>query len=185
MSDTWQRHGDRRLVIRSGNPIGRYLIGAPFLLTGAWFLWKYLVLGIAEYARAGDWRGLASNPFGWLVVILMGSVFFVPGWLLCFFRRVVLVDLDSAALLERKDFRVFRRDTRHDLKAFNRIVVLEEPVKNSARTLHGVYLYRADESNVIAAVMDREPEATALAEALCGLLGLEIISTTQRAWQDR
>src|SRR5262245_9863860 len=103
MSDTWKNLGEGRLVVRSGNPIGRYLIGVPFLVARIYCFDRYFVLVIVAYVEAGDWRALFSGFIGWFVILAMSAVFLVPGWVLCLFRRVVLIDAGGGALLDRKD----------------------------------------------------------------------------------
>ena len=77
-NDTWKRDGGR--IVVTGNPgIGRYLFGVPWLLFGLHFYYKYLVLGTAEYIKAGDIAGIFTGVLGWLVIVLFGAVFVVPG----------------------------------------------------------------------------------------------------------
>ena len=100
-NDTWTLPENGRLLV-TGNPgIGRYIFGVPWLLFGVHFLYKYLVLGIAEYIKAGDIAGIFTGVLGWLVVLLMGSIFVVPGWLLVFLRRRVVIDTVYGKLEEK------------------------------------------------------------------------------------
>ncbi len=172
MSDLWTRQGDERLYVRSRPGSARLLIGLPFLAMGCWFLYRYLVMGIVEYIRAGDWAGLFSGVLGWLVILLMGGLFFVPGWLLVFTRRALLIDRPTGVAFEARDFLVYRQRIRHPLAAFRRVLLLHEQVKKTNRWLESVYLVRLDDSHLLVGTSDTEAEAERLAVATAELLGL-------------
>lgn len=187
MSDTWKQEGAGRLFIHNRCGWPRLLIGLPFLLLGAWFLYRYLVLSVVAYVKAGDWAGLFGNPLGWLVILFMGGAFLVPGWLLVFFRRALVLDRAAGVALELKDFRIFRRATRHVLDPFHLVLLLHERVKKtgSARWQECVYLVRRDESLLLLGVFEDEAAAGALAEAAARLLDLPRATHDQDAWQNR
>lgn len=72
-NDTWKRDGGR--IVVTGNPgIGRYIFGVPWLLFGLHFYYSYLVMGIAEYIKAGDVVGIFTGVFGWLIIVLFGAI---------------------------------------------------------------------------------------------------------------
>lgn len=172
MSDTWTRRGDQQLFVRSRLPRARFLIGVPFLALGGWFLYRYLILGIVEYVQAGDWAGLFSGVLGWMVIVLMGGLFVVPGWLLMFTRRALLIDRPSGLALEMRDFLIGRKRNRHALGEFVAVLLLHEQVEKTNRWLESVYLVRADDRTLLVGTMDTETEADALSAATADLLGL-------------
>ena len=187
MADAWKREGEGRLFIHARFGWARLLMGLPFLLLGAWFYYRYLVLAIAAYVRAGDWAGLFGNPLGWLVILVMGGAFFVPGWLLVFFRRALVIDREAGVAIELKDFRVYRRATRHALEPFHLVLLLHEQIKGSTSSTwqECVYLVRRDESLLPVGAFEKEPDANALADALSALLGLPRQTHDEDAWKNR
>jgi len=185
MSDRWTLQNDDRLFVSARFGWARLLIGLPFLLMGAWFLVRYFVLGIAAYVRAGDWAGLFSHPLGWLVILLMGGIFLVPGWLIVFLRRAMLIDRGAGVAIEMTDFRVFRKVKRHPLEPFHQVLTLHEKIKDSSRWHESVYLVRRDESSLLIGIFEREPDAEALAAALSDLLGLPRKTADEDEWRAR
>ena len=187
MPDIWKQEGGQRLFIHNRCGWSRLLIGLPFLFFGAWFYYRYLVLSVLEYVKAGDWAGLFGNPLGWLVILFMGGAFLVPGWLLVFFRRAMVLDRAAGVALELKDFRIFRRATRHPLDPFHLVLLLHEQVKNTraARWQECVYLVRRDESMLLLGIFEDEAAAGALADAAAGMLNLPRATHDQSAWQNR
>ena len=186
MSDRWTVD-TRRLIVQSQLPKSRLLIGLPFLLLGAWFFAKYFLLSIVAYVRVGDWRGLAGNPFGWLVILAMSALFLVPGWLLVFTRRLLVLDQAAGTATELRDFRVWRQVQSHALGRQREIVWLHEPVKDSrsAACLEGVYLVGRDEKHLLLGMFDDEPAARALAEAAAAFTGLPWKVADRDAWNNR
>lgn len=185
--DRWKQTGPGRIFVSSGFSGGRAIFGVPCLSLGGWFIFKYFILGIVEYARAGDWAGMFSGVLGWVVILAMGGCFLVPGWLLLFFRRAVMIDRDAGIALEMKDFRVGRRVTRHPLDAFHLALVLHERVKGSksSRWQESVYLVRRDETSLLVGVMEKEDDARALAGALAALLSLSQRVADEDEWMNR
>ena len=182
-NDSWTADGRGRIVITGNAGIGRYVFGVPLLLFGAYFLYKYLVLGIADYIKAGDIAGIFTGIFGWLVVILMGGIFFVPGWLLVFLRRRVVIDVPHSMVAEKNDFLLFSRGKSQRLTGFGAIQVVETASTSQDKTggttstvttwMHEVRLLPRGEGNyVLAGIMQDEAEARKLAAAMAELLRL-------------
>lgn len=165
----------------TGNPgIGRYLFGVPWLLFGLHFYYKYLVLGIAEYIKAGDIAGIFTGMFGWLVIVLFGAVFVVPGWLLVFLRRRVVVDVGRGMVDAMNDYLLFRRGKSHRLGGFGS-VLLAETVSTSrsghsdsvTTYMHEVRLMpRREGEPIVAGIMLDEEEGQQLGTAIADLLNL-------------
>jgi len=177
-NDTWKRDGGR--IVVTGNPgIGRYLFGVPWLLFGLHFYYKSLILGIAEYIKAGDIAGIFTGMFGWLLIVLFGAIFVVPGWLFVFLRRRVVVDVGRGMVDEMNDYLLFRRGKSHRLGEFNSVLLAETVSrgKNSSGTvttsMHEVRLMpRREGEHVLAAIMQDEEEGKRLGTAIADLLNL-------------
>ena len=173
-NDIWKRDGGRIMV--TGNPgIGRYIFGVPWLLFGLHFYYKSLILGIAEYIKAGDIAGIFTGMFGWLLIVLFGAIFVVPGWLLVFLRRRVVVDVGRGMVDEMNDYLLFRRGKSHRLGDFGS-VLLAETVNRGKRTtyMHEVRLMpRREGEHVLAAIMQDEEEGQRLGTAIADLLNLK------------
>jgi hypothetical protein len=115
-NDKWTVEGRRRIVVTLNPGAGRYIFGVPWLLFGVYFLFRYLILGIAEYVRAGDIAGVFTGALGWLFIILFfGCIFIIPGWVLVFLRRKVVVDASRGRVEEKNDLLVFSRSKTHPL----------------------------------------------------------------------
>ena len=173
-NDTWNLPGNGRLLV-TGNPgIGRYIFGVPWLLFGVHFLYKYLILGIAEYIKAGDIAGIFTGAFGWLVVLFMGAIFVVPGWLMVFLRRRVIIDTVYGKVEEKNDFLLFSRGKIHHLADFGAILLVATHSSGKVTTsMHEVRLMpRADREYILVGVMQDNEEARRLGQALADLLRL-------------
>jgi hypothetical protein len=177
-NDTWKRDGGRIMV--TGNPgIGRYIFGVPWLLFGLHFYYSYLVLGIAEYIKAGDIAGIFTGMLGWLVIVLFGAIFVVPGWLFVFLRRRVVVDVGRSMVDEMNDFLLFRRGKSHRLAEFGsvRLVETASRSKSGSQTvttwMHEVRLMpRREGESVLAGIMQDEEDGQRLGTAIADLLNL-------------
>ncbi|MHB8809297.1 MAG: hypothetical protein ACYC9M_04715 [Desulfobulbaceae bacterium] len=159
----------------TGNPgIGRYLFGVPWLLFGLHFYYKYLVLGIAEYIKAGDIAGIFTGVLGWLFIVLFGAVFVVPGWLLVFLRRRVVVDVGRGMVDEMNDYLLFRRGKSQRLGVFGAVLLAATSHKGRVTTyMHEVRLMpRREGEPVLAAIMQDEEEGQQLGTAIADLLNL-------------
>jgi hypothetical protein len=104
---------------------GRYIFGVPWLLFGVYFLFRYLILGIAEHLKAGDIAGVFTGASGWLFIILFfGCIFIIPGWVLVFLRRKVVIDASRGEVDEKNDFLIFSRGEIHPLADFDQVLVV-------------------------------------------------------------
>ena len=182
-NDKWTVEGRRRIVVTLNPGAGRYIFGVPWLLFGVYFLFRYLILGIAEYVRAGDIAGVFTGALGWLFIILFfGCIFIIPGWVLVFLRRKVVVDASRGRVEEKNDLLVFSRSKTHPLAGFGRVLRVG-PYSKGAHGRGGttVYMYdvrlmpkaAGDERGyVLIGTMQDEAEAERLGRATAELTDL-------------
>jgi uncharacterized protein (DUF58 family) len=124
--DQWTREGDTRIVVTGSPGIGGKVFGIPWMLFGVYFIYNWVIAGVIEYIQAGDFAGLASGALVWLLVLaVLAGIFIVPGWLLAFTRRKVVVDKSKGEVEEGNDFRVLRRLRNHSLTEFTGVLVVE------------------------------------------------------------
>jgi hypothetical protein len=169
----WKQDSPTHLQIdQSSGPL-RYLFGLPLLLGGIYFLYKYLILGIVEYIQAGDWSGLFSGFLGWLVILLLGLALLIPGWIVIFLRRSVLIDTSLGELREMQDFLVYKHSKHHRLDSFEQVMVRTDRTKKSRKPLYSVDLIRPDCSSVMVAALDDVKPARELGNKLRSMLGLK------------
>lgn len=181
--DTWTPAKNGRMVIAGSSGVGGIVFGAPMLGFGLYFLYKYLVLGIIEYVKVGDIAGLFSGIFGWLVVILIGSIFAVPGWLLVFMRRRVVVDTVSGKVEDMKDFLLFKRGKVHRLADFGSVQVVA--TRDNKSFLQEVRLIsRGKGDHLVAGILFDGEAARRLGQELAALLRLPCATGTETEEDD-
>lgn len=169
----WKQDSPAHLQIdQSSGPL-RYLLGLPLLLGGVYFLYQYLILGVAEYIQAGDWSGLLGGFVGWLVILLLGLALLIPGWVIISLRRSVVIDTDLGDLTETQDFLIYKRVKRHRLDSFEQVMVRTDRAKKSRKSLYSVDLIRPDRSYVMVAALEDAKMARELGNKLRTMLGLK------------
>jgi len=187
MNDPWTITADGRFLVRNHFAGPRFLIGLPFLLTGLWFFIQYFVLGLAEFISAGDIPGIFKDFFGWIVILIMSAVFLVPGWILCFVRRGVLIDPKSDRIIAISHFGVWRSHKQFSLASYDRLVLLAEPIKGSRSSQWSHTLHFADKTDHLVPIDSDTNEAAMkkLGNALAKFLGRELKSFTQHEWSEK
>lgn len=184
MNNQWVRNEQQQIFIRSHLGMTRW-VGLIPLGIGGYFLYKYLILGIVEYIQAGDWRGLFTGVFGWLVIVLLGLVFVIPGWIILALRRNTLIDAQRGEVVEVQDVRVYKRVKRHALNTFQRIMILIEPVKKTTKTQYTVNLVTLKDDKVTVGFMDTREPAEALGQAIADLTHLPLQVWDEHKWLNR
>lgn len=173
--DLWTKESDTRLQINQHAGFVRYIFGLPLLLLGLYFLYQYLILGIIAFIQAGDWWGLFSGIFGWLVIILLASLFVVPGWVIVFFRQRVIIDTNVGYLIQTQDFLIYKRVKQYRLDEFERIQAKQSNRRSTESTgtpLYTVELTTKDGEQVVVATDEYKP-AKKLRGIIATMLGLK------------
>jgi hypothetical protein len=176
----WTKENETRLQINQNFGAIRYLFGTPFLLVGLYFLYQYLIMGIIAFIQAGDWGGLFSNMFGWLIIILIALLFLVPGWVIVFLRHKVIIDTRLGQLIQTQDFLIYKRVKQYRLDDFERIRARQAKPRGSqttGKTLYAVELTKKDGEAVVVATDEFEP-AKKLRATMTAMLGLKKSQTT-------
>lgn len=186
VNDKWTVEGKNRIVVTLNAGVGRYIFGIPWLAFGVYFLYRYLILGIAEYIKAGDIAGVFTGALGWLLIILFfGGIFIVPGWVLVFLRRKVVIDAARGEVDEKNDYLIFSRSKTHPLADFNN--VLRVGTYSKGTTSRGgttTYMYdvrlmprviRKERDYVLVGTMQDEAEAERLGRATSELVDLPYV----------
>ncbi len=174
MSD-WSKENETRLRVNQNFGAIRYLFGTPFLLVGLYFLYQYLIMGIIAYIQAGDWRGLFSNIFGWLIIILIALLFLVPGWVIVFLRHTVIIDTQLGQLIQTRDFLIYRQVKQYGLDEFDSVRAKQSKPRRAQTTrkpLYAVELIKKDGGAVLVATDEITP-AQKLRATIAAMLGLK------------
>jgi hypothetical protein len=171
----WTKENETRLQINQNFGAIRYLFGTPFLLVGFYFLYQYLIMGIIAFIQAGDWWGLFSNVFGWLIILLIALLFLVPGWVIVFLRHRVIIDTKLGQLIQTQDFRIYQRVKQYRLDDFESIQARQVKPRRSQTTrkpLYAVELTKKDGETVVVAT-DEFDLAKKLRATIAAMLGLK------------
>jgi len=172
--------GQRRIVVTLNPGVGRYIFGVPWLLFGVYFLFRYLILGVAEHLKAGDIAGVFTGALGWLFIILFfGCIFIIPGWVLVFLRRKVVIDASRGQVDEKNDFLIFSRGKTHPLAGFEQVLLVgtySRGTNSGGGTTRYMYDVRlmpkaagSEMSYVLVGTMQDEAEAERLGRATAEL----------------
>lgn len=187
MSGNWTITPEGVLIARNHLSWERYLLGLPMLLTGLWFLGQYLVLGLVEFVVAGDFVGIFKNFIGWIVMVVMGGSFLVPGWILCFLRRGVLLEPQKDRFVVFTDLGVWRSRKEYALSSYSRLVLLSEPSQSSKSGKWSHTLHLADEKDRLIPLDSgtKESSIEEMGLAMAGLLNRKLETFTQDSWSNR
>lgn len=169
----WKQDSPTHLQVDQAMGPLKFLFGLPLLLGGLYFLYKYLILGIVEYIQASDWPGLLDGFMGWLVILLLGLVLLIPGWVIISLRRSVVIDTSLGDLRETQDFLIYKRVKHHRLASFEQVMVRTDRAKKSRKSLYSVDLIRSDRSYVMVAALEDAKMARELGNKLRTMLGLK------------
>lgn len=166
---------DGRLEIKPGGNLVAKLFGLPFLAAGAWFLWQILT-GIGDYVRADAIAQLPGQFFGFLFILVFAALFGVPGLLLTFGSKRVVIDAPRRELIEIFNWVVYRRATTHPLAKFKSIEVRQDP--RSRSNLYHVELVADARDDVLVGIFNKPDPAIELARTLSGALSLPLRDRT-------
>ena len=170
------------MLVNNGSPgFGGKVFDIPWMLFGFYFIYKWVIEGVAAYVEAGDFAGLFSNGWAWLLILAgLTVIFIVPGWMLAFTRRKVIVDVSKGEVEEGNDFRVYRRVKTHRLREFNRVLLVETVTNskdsrgNTKRTrFHDVRLVKGKPKDyILIGTMQEEAKAEELGGAVAKITRL-------------
>ena len=178
MDAKWKQ-SDQRLTVDQGGEILLRFFAIGFLIGGGYFTY-YLVLGVYEYV-IGFLRGepgiaqnfITSIP-GILLTIFMMLMFGIPGVLLFFGRKRVVIDRAGGTITEMTDYGFFKRKQEHPVTAFQTVEVTfaDETTNKSKKTLFDVNLRGKRKQSVLVAVVDEDgiSQALELAKQIATLL---------------
>jgi hypothetical protein len=178
MDAKWKQ-SDQTLTVDLGGGILLRLFAIGFLIGGGYFAY-YLVLGVYEYV-IGFLRGepgiaqnfIASIP-GILLTIFMMLMFGIPGVLLLFGRKRVVIDRAAGTITEMTDYGFFKRKQEHPVTEFQTVEVTfaAESTNKSQKTLFDVKLRGKRKESVLVAVVDEDgiSQALELAKQIATLL---------------
>lgn len=177
LNDTWTQDETRRIEVNGSPGAGGKIFGIPWLLFGLYFIYQWVIAGIIEYARAGDYAGMITGSWIWaLLFIALFVIFIIPGWALAFMRRRVIVDMSHGEVEEANDFIVYRRPKTHPLSSFKKVLLVEIVNRSrdgKTRYSHDVRLIsQARNDYVLTASMQEEEKAEEFGRALAKLTRL-------------
>lgn len=181
LNDQWRQEGSTRIEVNGSSGFGGKIFGIPWMLFGCYFIYKWVIEGVVEYVKAGDFAGLFSSGWAWLLILAgLAVVFIVPGWMLAFMRRKVIVDVSIGDAEEGNDFRVYRRIKTHSLNEFQRVLLVETVTKsedsrgNTKKTrFHDVRLVKGKPKEyILVGTMQEEEKAEELGKAVAKITGL-------------
>jgi hypothetical protein len=160
----------------------RTLAGVALVAVGLGIIWRYLIGGIVEFARAGDYLGIATGLLGWIVISLVAGFFFVPGWILAFVRRIVELDPKNSTLTEIRDYLVHKKRRQHPVAEFSMVIVLSDMVKKFTRSRHTVQLTAPDKTLFLVAAFETQQEADTAGRDLAQMLAMPFRAYTEEDW---
>ena len=92
LNDKWRQEGATRIEVNGSTGFGGRVFGIPWMLFGCYFIYKWVIEGIVEYVEAGDFAGLISGGWIWLLILAgLAVIFIIPGWMIAFTRRKVII----------------------------------------------------------------------------------------------
>ena len=92
LNDKWRQEGAARIEVNGSTGFGGRIFGIPWMLFGCYFIYKWVIEGIVEYVEAGDFAGLISGGWIWLLILAgLAVIFIIPGWMIAFTRRKVII----------------------------------------------------------------------------------------------
>lgn len=200
MDAKWTQ-SDQTLTVNQGGGILLRLFAIGFLIGGGYFAY-YLVLGVYEYVlgflrgEPGVMRNFITSIPGILLIIFMILMFGVPGVLLLFGRKRVVIDRGAGTITEMTDYGFFKRKQEHPATEFQTVEVTfaKESTNKSKKTLFDVNLSGKRKQSVLVAVVDEDglSQAIELSKQIATLLDYKMredvggfSSTAPRGSSDR
>jgi len=187
LNDHWEMEGKTRIEVNGSPGVGGKIFGIPWLLFGVYFTYNWVIAGIIEYLKAGDYAGLISGAWIWLLLFaILFIIFVVPGWALAFMRRKVIVDVSRGEVEEANDFIVYRRPITHAISSFNMVLLVEIVSKSKdgkTRYFYDVRLVsQTKKDHVLVASFQEEDKAEEFGKTLSELtrLPFEIQDESER-----
>jgi|GEM_PF-2539493 hypothetical protein len=178
MGAKWKQ-SDQTLTVNLDGGIILRLFASGFLLGGAYF-GVILVQGISEYivgflrGEPGILQNFITNIPGMLFAIGVALMFGIPGVLLFFGRKRVVMDRAGGTITEMMDYGFLKRKQAYSVAEFQTVEVTfaKERANKSKKTLFDVKLRGKRKESVLVAVMDEDeiPQALELAKQIATLL---------------